>query len=166
MLAPEVAATLRRAVMGVVREGTGTRAKGAFHGADGSVLAVGGKTGTGDNRFETFAAAGKLFESRVVDRTATFVFFIGDRLFGTFTAYVPGADAANYHFTSALAAQLLKSLAPEIQPLIDGTTTTAQPVGGSVSMISARADAAAVGNPQPIPPAIPLRSPQPMLRAR
>ncbi|HXP72741.1 MAG TPA: transglycosylase domain-containing protein [Stellaceae bacterium] len=166
VLAPEVAATLRRALMGVVREGTGTRAKGAFHGADGSALAIGGKTGTGDNRFETFAAAGKLIESRVVDRTATFVFFIGDRFFGTITAYVPGADAANYHFTSALAAQLLKSLAPQIQPLIDGTTTTVQRIDGSISMISARGDAAAIGNPQPIPPAIPLRSPQPTLRAR
>ena len=168
VLAPEVAATLRRALLGVVREGTGTRAKGAFHGADGSVLAVGGKTGTGDNRFETFAAGGKLVDSRVVDRTATFVFFIGDRFYGTITAFVPGADAANYHFTSALAAQLLKSLAPEIQPLIDGTSAARQATGpGAFSMISAHAgDATAIGNSQPIPPAIPLKSPQPTLRAR
>jgi len=119
VLAHEVAATLRRALMGVVQEGTGTRAKGVFHGPDGSVLAIGGKTGTGDNRFETFATGGKLIDSRVVDRTATFVFFIGERLFGTITAYVPGADAAAYHFTSALAAQLLKALAPQLQTLID-----------------------------------------------
>jgi len=164
VLAPEVAATLKRALMGVVREGTGTRAKGAFHGADGSVLAVGGKTGTGDNRFETFAAGGKLIESRVVDRTATFVFFVGDRFFGTITAYVPGAGAANYHFTSGLAAQLLKSLAPEIQPLIDGGSPAAQSVAatGSLSMISAGGgNAPTTGNP-----VIPLRSPQPTLRAR
>jgi len=168
VLAPEVAATLRRALMGVVREGTATRAKGAFHGTDGLPLAIGGKTGTGDNRYDTFAAAGKLIDSRVVDRTATFVFFIGDRFYGTITAYVPGADAGNYHFTSALAAQLLKSLAPEIQPLIDGSTTTPQASGiSAVSTIAARAaDASAVANPQPIPPVIALKSPQPLLRAR
>ena len=99
----------------------------------------------------------------MVDRTATFVFFIGDRFFGTITAYVPGADAANYHFTSGLAAQLLKSLAAEIQPLIDGTSTAAQSIAatGSLSMISASGGNATTGNP-----AIPLRSPQPTLRAR
>jgi membrane peptidoglycan carboxypeptidase len=167
VLAPEVAATLRRALMGVVREGTGTRAKGAFHGPDGSVLAVGGKTGTGDNRYDTFASAGKLIDSRVVDRTATFVFFIGDRFYGTITAFVPGADAANYHFTSALAAQLLKSLAPEIQPLIDGTSTVTQTASaGALSTISTRGNDAAGATPRPIPPAIALRSPQPILRAQ
>jgi hypothetical protein len=46
----------------------------------------------------------------VVDRTATFVFFLGDRFFGTITAYVPGAVAANYHFTRAIAVQLLKAI--------------------------------------------------------
>jgi membrane peptidoglycan carboxypeptidase len=166
VLAPEVAATLRRALLGVVREGTGTRAKGAFRAADGSALAVGGKTGTGDNRYETFAAAGKLIDSRVVDRTATFVFFIGDRFYGTVTAFVPGADAANYHFTSALAAQLLKSLAPEIQPLIDGTATAQQTASASAfSPISAHPGDLAAATPRPIPPAIALRSPQPVLRA-
>jgi hypothetical protein len=96
------------------------------------------------------------------------VFFIGDRFYGTITAFVPGADAANYHFTSALAAQLLKSLAPEIQPLIDGPSAARQATGpGAFSMISAHAgDATAIGNSQPIPPAIPLKSPQPTLRAR
>jgi membrane peptidoglycan carboxypeptidase len=167
VLAPEVAATLRRALAGVVREGTGTRAKGAFHGPDGSVLAVGGKTGTGDNRYDTFAAAGKLIDSRVVDRTATFVFFLGDRFYGTITAFVPGADAANYHFTSALAAQLLKSLAPEIQPLIDGTSTSPQSAASSaLSTVSAQVADRRGENPEPMPPAIALRSPQPVLRAR
>ena len=168
VLAPEVAATLRRALMGVVNQGTGTRAKGVFHGPDGSVLAVGGKTGTGDNRYDTFAAARKLIDSRVVDRTATFVFFIGNRLYGTITAFVPGADAANYHFTSALAAQLLKGLAPEIQPLIDGTSTVGQTASaGAVSTISASAgDATVAAGARPIPPAIALRSPQPILRAQ
>jgi len=115
---PEVAATLRRALMGVVANGTGTRVKKAYHDIDGNVLVVGGKTGTGDNRFESFSAGGAVTGSRVVDRTATFVFFIGDRFFGTVTAFVPGAQAAKYHFTSALAVQLLTSLAPDIEPLI------------------------------------------------
>ena len=119
VLAPEVAATVRRALMGVVAEGTGARLRNAYRVADGSPLAVGGKTGTGDNRFESFSAGRHLIGSRVVDRTATFVFFLGDRFFGTITAYVPGSEAAEYHFTSALAVQLLKALAPQLEPLID-----------------------------------------------
>ncbi len=116
---PEVAAILRRALMGVVANGTGVRVKKAYHDSDGNVIVAGGKTGTGDNRFESFSAGGAVTGSRVVDRTATFVFFLGDRFFGTVTAFVPGAQAAKYHFTSALAVQLLTSLAPEIEPLIN-----------------------------------------------
>jgi hypothetical protein len=55
----------------------------------------------------------------VVNRSATFVFAIGDRYFGTLTAYVPGAQAAHYDFTSALPVQLLKLLAPSLLPLGD-----------------------------------------------
>jgi len=47
------------------------------------------------------------------------VFFLGDRYFGTVTAYVSGAVAAKYKFTSSLAVQLLKSMTPQIQPLLD-----------------------------------------------
>ena len=57
--------------------------------------------------------------SRAVSRTATFVFFIGDRYFGVITAYVPGQTAQNYHFTSALPVQILKNLAPDLNPYID-----------------------------------------------
>jgi membrane peptidoglycan carboxypeptidase len=124
VLVPEVAATVRRALIGVVGEGTGTRVKNTFAMPDGTPLVIGGKTGTGDNRFDSFAPGGRLIESRVVDRTATFVFFLGDRFFGTITAEVPGAEAANYQFTSALAVQLLKTLAPQLQPLIDRTRET------------------------------------------
>ena len=119
ILAPEVARTVRKVLMGVVAHGTGERLRNVYRAADGSPLAVGGKTGTGDNRFERFGPGRRLIDSRVVDRTATFVFFLGDRFFGTVTVYVPGPDAAKYHFTSALAVQLLASLAPELQPLID-----------------------------------------------
>jgi len=80
---------------------------------------MGGKTGTGDNRFKTVDAAGNVIESRAVDRTSTFAFFLGDRFFGTITAYVPGEDADKYSFTSALALQLLKGISPTVQRLID-----------------------------------------------
>jgi hypothetical protein len=63
----------------------------------------------------------------VVDRTATFVFFLGDRFFGTITAYVPGAIAGNYHFTSAVAVQLLKAIEPQLEPLLRSPTTDAPP---------------------------------------
>jgi hypothetical protein len=95
------------------------RARGVFFGADRKPLRIGGKTGTGDNRFESFGPGHQLIESRLVDRTATFVFFVGDRLYGTVTAFVPGAQAANYHFTSSLAVSFVRALAPELRALID-----------------------------------------------
>jgi membrane peptidoglycan carboxypeptidase len=119
VLAPEIAATVRNALTDVVEEGTGKRFVAAYHGPNGSPLVLGGKTGTGDNRYESFSAGGGLIGSRVVDRTATFVFFLGNRFFGTITAYVPGKDAAQFHFTSALAVQILKTLSPQIQPLLE-----------------------------------------------
>ena len=118
VMAPEVARTVRRMLMGVVAEGTGMRLRNAYVASDGTPLAVGGKTGTGDNRFESFAAGGRLIASRVVDRTATFVFFLGDRFYGTVTAYVPGTAAVNYQFTSALVVRLLAALAPQLHPLL------------------------------------------------
>jgi membrane peptidoglycan carboxypeptidase len=125
VMSTEVAATLRRALAGVVDTGTAIRARGVFFGPDGKPLPIGGKTGTGDNRFETFGAGHQLIDARLVDRTATFVFFLGDRLYGTVTAFVPGAQAASYHFTSSLAVLLLTKLAPELQALIERSTDAA-----------------------------------------
>jgi hypothetical protein len=65
----------------------------------------------------------------VVDRTAAFVFFLGDRFYGTVTVYVPGKDAADFDFTSALAVQFLKVLKPELQPLLSTATASAAPAG-------------------------------------
>jgi membrane peptidoglycan carboxypeptidase len=127
VLAPEVAETVRRALLGVVAEGTATRLRGTFRATDGTLLPVGGKTGTGDNRFDRFGPGGSLVSQRVVDRTATFVFFLGDRFFGTITAYVPGAIAGNYHFTSAIAVQLLKAIEPQLEPLLRSPATDAPP---------------------------------------
>jgi membrane peptidoglycan carboxypeptidase len=116
---PEVAATLKRALTDVVEQGTARRLRGSFTLRDKTPLTVGGKTGTGDNRIEVFGAGGQLVRSRSVSRTATFVFFIGERYFGAITAYVPGQTAQNYQFTSALPVQILKNLAPELNPYLD-----------------------------------------------
>lgn len=113
-----VAQTVRRALMGVVLNGTGMRVRGTYRAANGSPMPVGGKTGTGDNRYHIYGRGGYLKGERVVDRTATFVFYLGDRFFGTVTAYVPGPRAARFDFTSAMAVQLLKSLKPELDPLL------------------------------------------------
>ena len=118
LLSPEIAALVREEMIGVVRNGTGRRALNAFVLPGGAVLPVGGKTGTGDNRFKTFAAGGGLVSDRPVNPTATFVFFIGDRFFGVVTAFVPGQGAASFRFTSALAVQVLKDLAPRLMPLL------------------------------------------------
>src|ERR1700675_234776 len=76
----------------------------------GQTLDVYGKTGTGDQRFNVFAHAARLIESRKVNRSATFVFVIGDRFFGTLTANAHEPYVARYTYTSALSVQLLKSL--------------------------------------------------------
>lgn len=126
VMTPEVARTVRRYLADIVENGTARRVKGAFTSADGAALTIGGKTGTGDHRFETFGPGGVVIDSRVVNRTATFVFYVGDRFFGVVTAHVHGPDAADYRFTSALPSQLLKSLAPALQPLLNGGTQTAE----------------------------------------
>jgi membrane peptidoglycan carboxypeptidase len=114
-----VAKTVQRALMGVVGDGTASRLRGAYTAADGTMLPVGGKTGTGDNRFDHFARGGGITSSHILDRTATFVFFLGPRYYGTVTVYTPGKYAARFHYSSALAVQLLKVMKPELTPLLD-----------------------------------------------
>jgi membrane peptidoglycan carboxypeptidase len=114
VLAPEVARTVRAAMATVVEQGTARRLNGVFKTADGKVLTVGGKTGSGDNRFETFSRSGAVVTSRATNRTATFVFYIGERYFGVITAYVQGREADNYRFTSGLPVSLLKLMAPTL----------------------------------------------------
>ena len=122
----------------VVQGGTAKRLADGMTFPDGQTLDVYGKTGTGDQRFNVFARGARLIESRKVNRTATFVFVIGDRFFGTLTAYVHEPYAARYDFTSALSVQLLKSLAPALQPLLgDGDSVTlASPAAGSDEHVS------------------------------
>jgi membrane peptidoglycan carboxypeptidase len=134
VLAPQIAEVVRRALLDVVEEGTARRLKGAFATSEGAPIAVGAKTGTGDHRRKSFAPGGRLIDSKVVSRTATVVFFIGDQFFGNLTVFAPGPVAADFHFTSSLSAQLLKALAPALQPLLnrDGTRTAeAAPGGGA-----------------------------------
>ena len=116
---PEIAHQVHESLLQVVTNGTAKRVDGAFTNPDGSSILVGGKTGTGDHRFDTFGPGGQLISSRVVSRTATFVFYIGDRFFGSITAYVGGEQAADYKFTSAMTSQMLRALAPTLQPLIN-----------------------------------------------
>lgn len=116
----EIAQQLRISLREVVANGTAKRIDGAFTNPDGSPIPIGGKTGTGDHRFDTFGPGGELLTSRVVNRTATFVFYIGERFYGSITAYVSGEQAADYKFTSAMTSQMLRALAPTLQPLING----------------------------------------------
>ncbi len=138
ILPVEVAGTARRAMAAVVEQGTARRLNGVFKLSTGEVLTVGGKTGSGDNRFETFNRGGAVITSRATNRTATFVFYIGARYFGVITASVQGRDAANYHFTSGLPVTLLKILAPPIvarlenKPIDQPASTPAATVPASV----------------------------------
>jgi hypothetical protein len=102
----------------IVEHGTAARGYKAFPLPGGGYIPLGGKTGTGDQRFETFGKGGQLLESRAVNRTATFVFFLGDRFFGTLTAHVHGEEADKYGFTSALPVSILKIMAPQLMPLL------------------------------------------------
>jgi membrane peptidoglycan carboxypeptidase len=118
VLPSEVAAAMREALSKVVDAGTARRVSGSFKLDDGNVLAMGGKTGTGDNRIESIGAGGRILASRAINRTATFVFYIGDNHFGTLTAFVPGRAAEGFRFTSALPVQVLKGMAPILNPYL------------------------------------------------
>lgn len=148
VLPVEVAQAARRMLALVVAGGTGKRLDGVFIGSDDQPLIVGAKTGTGDHRFETWGKGGILLSSRVVSRSGTVVFYIGSRHFGALTAYVKGPTAEGYQFTSALPAQILKTLAPVLREAIN----RAPRVG-----ISCAADSA--------PGAWPLQEPEPKISA-
>ncbi|MDM8523657.1 transglycosylase domain-containing protein [Desulfococcaceae bacterium HSG8] len=109
-----VARALRKMLQAVVEKGTARRARGAFSKPDGTPVPVGGKTGTGDNRYKEFTSSGEVISSKALNRTATFAFFIGDRYFGVVTAYVSGTETKDYTFTSSLPVSILKLLSPAI----------------------------------------------------
>ncbi|WP_339532053.1 transglycosylase domain-containing protein [Pseudomonas mucidolens] len=117
----EVATALREVLSQVVDAGTAKRVAGSFTQADGTPLAMGGKTGTGDNRIQTFGAGGRVLSSKSINRTATFVFYLGEQHFGTLTAFVPGNAAQHFTFTSALPVQVLKGMTPLLMPYLEQT---------------------------------------------
>jgi membrane peptidoglycan carboxypeptidase len=119
LVSPDIVKVVREMLTSVVDGGTARRLAEGMTLPDGRTLAVYGKTGTGDQRFNVYARGARLIESRKVNRTATFVFVIDNRFFGTLTAWVHEPYAARYTFTSALSVQLLKSLAPVLKPLLD-----------------------------------------------
>ena len=128
LFSPQLAAAVRNVLIGTVENGTASRLAHSIIKEDGTWIPIGGKTGTGDHRYINFSSPGVIKKSHVVNRSATFVFFIGDRFFGTLTAFVPGADAANYQFTSALPIQILRHLLPTLKPLTDQAQPSQEPV--------------------------------------
>jgi membrane peptidoglycan carboxypeptidase len=111
VLRPEVARALRGALLDVVANGTARRANGAYG------VALGGKTGTGDHQRKRMDRWANVIDSEHVSRSATFVFFAGDRFHGVITAHVAGPESADYAFTSSLPVQVLKDLAPVLEPV-------------------------------------------------
>jgi membrane peptidoglycan carboxypeptidase len=124
VLPSAVAAAMREALSQVVDSGTAKRVHGSFKLQDGTLLAMGGKTGTGDNRIESIGPGGRILSSRAINRTATFVFYLGDNHFGTLTAFVPGRAAEGFRFTSALPVQVLKGMAPILNPYLEPGSRT------------------------------------------
>ncbi len=116
LLAPEITELVRRSMLDVVERGTAKSIAGAFvaPGKGGAPIPIAGKTGTGDQRFQTYGPGGRLISSRSVNRSATFVFTLGERFFGTVTLNVSEPYAARYSFTSALAVRVLRYLAPQV----------------------------------------------------
>ncbi len=124
---PSAAARILRQVLaGVVKEGTARRAADAFVHTRGAAIEVGGKTGSGDNRYKSFARGGGVTSSRPISRTAAFAFYIGDRHFGILTASVIGKEAGSYGFTSSLPVALLELLAPAFENRLLRTSKLAE----------------------------------------
>jgi hypothetical protein len=60
---------------------------------------------------------GERVASYARNRTAALVFFV-DNHFGIITAHVEGPEAGDFTFTSALPSQILRHLAPTLEPLL------------------------------------------------
>jgi membrane peptidoglycan carboxypeptidase len=173
VLKPEVARALKRAMANVVESGTARRVYKTYTRSDGKFYTIGGKTGTGDHRHETYGPGGHVISSRVVNRTATFAFYIGDRFFGVISAHVPGAEAAKFDFTSALAAELLKIVRTSLIPMMEASGaalspfTNEEPLPNRTTAASSPADTDSEGTvtfqqadaaPKDIPPGEPTTS--------
>lgn len=161
VLDPAVARVARAAMVEVVENGTARRLRGGYVDSAGQPLVIGGKTGTGDHRYDEYGPGHRLISSRVVNRTGTIMFFIGDKFFGTVTAHVAGEEAAEYKFTSALSAQMLKSLAPVLQPLIAPPKTKEELEAEPQPAVPAPEVPAPVAPPPPVQPEVKKAKPKP-----
>lgn len=117
VLSAAIAHATKTALADVIANGTGRRLRGVFVAPDGTPLAVGAKTGTGDNRHVIVDRRGGRVGSYARNRTATVAFFVGNH-FGVVTAHVEGPQAGDFTFTSALPAQILRHVAPLLEPLV------------------------------------------------
>ncbi|MDB5051160.1 MAG: rane carboxypeptidase [Fibrobacteres bacterium] len=151
LLDPEICRTLRASLLDIVEKGTAVRGYKAFPLKEGGYIPLGGKTGTGDQRFETFSKGGQLVESRAVNRTATFVFFLGDRFFGTLTAHVHGQKADNYGFTSSLPVAILKLMGPSLMPMLQPREHLGRPEDFPIAAPEARGNALIVPAAMQVP---------------
>jgi hypothetical protein len=115
ILSVQIARAVRSCMIDVVENGTAIRANKAFNGS----IVVGGKTGTGDHRLRFFNRSGMQTGEKFVERSATFLFLIGDRFFGTITVAVIGPKAGTYDFTSSYPVQLFVTLAPKLVSIIN-----------------------------------------------
>jgi membrane peptidoglycan carboxypeptidase len=128
----EVTVALRRALADVVANGTARRVSGVYTDGDGKPLAVGGKTGTGDELADHYGPGTAAGKEKEVSRSAAFAFYLGDRFFGVITAHVPGPNAKHYRFTSALPTQVVKALAPALTPLLRSPPERLMPGNGQI----------------------------------
>jgi membrane peptidoglycan carboxypeptidase len=111
VMTPEVAATLKHVLAGVVEHGSAQRLRGAF-----DAQPAGGQAGVGsDATLPDAPEAG--------GQVATFAFFIGDRHHGIITARVPENAPSEVRFGSALPVQLLRGLAPLLQGTLQEPAT-------------------------------------------
>ncbi|HKA23980.1 MAG TPA: glycosyl transferase family 51, partial [Candidatus Eisenbacteria bacterium] len=154
LLSTAVAGALRRSMIGVVDHGTARRVDNAFAVA-GDTLVVGGKTGSGDNRVQAVASNGERTSSRATNRTATFVFYVGDRFYGVVTALVLGPRSAEYGFTSALPVEVLRRMAPEISALYRSDGKAAENAAASPPIQTTASSSVSRANAAPASPRTP-----------
>ena len=128
VLSPSVARELRSLLAGVVEYGTARSLATAFPDSVRARIPMGGKTGSGDNRFDVFGRGGRLVSSRAVNRTATFVFYVGERYYGVLTAVVDGPESGGYSFTSMLPVHIVRLLAPDFEHRMVPATAVAPAV--------------------------------------
>ncbi|RZS53125.1 transglycosylase domain-containing protein [Sphaerotilus mobilis] len=146
VLPEALAKVVRTALIDVVDNGTAARLRGSLKDGDGKVIPIGGKTGTGDHRYEVYGRNGQLTSAKVVSRSGTFMFLIGERYFGTMMVYAAAPHAEGYTFTSALPTQALKTLMPALQPMLQRGLCQAPRKAGP-DLVPSPADGGGVGGP-------------------